>query len=102
MRFLRAFFIGLFTALVGCVLSFFVADYLTKLLHVPEMEGQRGMTIIFLGAPMGSQAGPIIAIASAIVARRRRRCGSLSAPDVSRRVFCRRIRSLLSAPARFG
>src|SRR6266705_1332922 len=49
MRFLRAFFIGLFTALVGCVLSFFVGDYLTKLLHVPEMEGQRGMTIIFLG-----------------------------------------------------
>ena len=41
MRFLRAFFIALFTAVVGCVLAFFVGDYLTKLAHVPEMEGQR-------------------------------------------------------------
>ena len=35
MRFLRAFFIGLFTALVGCILAFFVGDYLTRLAHVP-------------------------------------------------------------------
>jgi hypothetical protein len=47
MRFLRAFFIVLFTAFVGCLLAVFVGDYLTKLAHVPEMEGQRGMTIIF-------------------------------------------------------
>ena len=79
MRFLRAFFIALLTALVGCVLSFFVADYLTKLLHVPEMEGQRGMTIIFLGAPLGILAGLIIGIASAILVRRQRFSGFLIA-----------------------
>ena len=37
MRLLRAFFVALLTAVVGCVLAFFVGDYLTKLAHVPEM-----------------------------------------------------------------
>jgi len=46
-RFLRAFFVAIFTALVGCVLALFVGDYLTRLVHVPEMEGQRGMTFFY-------------------------------------------------------
>ena len=57
MRLLRAFFVALLTAVVGCVLAFFVGDYLTRLAHVPEMEGQRGMTVIFLCVPLGILAG---------------------------------------------
>ena len=98
MRFLRAFFIALLTALVGCVLSFFVADYLTKLLHVPEMEGQRGMTIIFLGAPLGILAGLIIGIASAILVRRQGFFGFLFAQGWSLLVVCSLAGLLLGVP----
>ncbi len=41
MPLLRAFFVVLLTAVVGCVLAFFVGDYLTRLAHLSEMEGQR-------------------------------------------------------------
>jgi hypothetical protein len=54
MRVLRVCFIALFTAFAGCVLAFFVGDYLTKLAHVPEMEGQRGMTVFFSVCRLGS------------------------------------------------
>jgi hypothetical protein len=57
MRVLRALFIALLTAFVGCLLAFFVGDYLARLAHVPEMEGQRGMTVVFLCAPLGILAG---------------------------------------------
>ena len=70
MRVLRALFIALFTALVGCLLAFIVGDYLTRLAHVPEMEGQRGMTIFFLCVPLGILAGLIIGIISSILVRR--------------------------------
>ncbi len=40
MRFLRAFAIGLITAVVGMFLAIFASDYLTRLYHVPDMEGQ--------------------------------------------------------------
>jgi hypothetical protein len=63
MRFLRVSCVGLFTAALGCFLGFVVGDYLTGLAHVPEMEGQRGMTIVFLCAPLGILAG----LASGIV-----------------------------------
>ena len=53
MRFLRAFAIAFITAVVGMFLAVFASDYLTKLYHVPDMERQRGMTIIFLFAPLG-------------------------------------------------
>src|SRR5438876_6545543 len=98
MRFLRAFFIALLTALVGCVLSFFVADYLTKLLHVPEMEGQRGMTIIFLGAPLGILAGLMIGIAFAISVRRQGFSGFLFAQGWSLLVVCSLAGLLLGVP----
>jgi hypothetical protein len=39
MRLLRAFFVALLTTVVGCVLAFFVGDYLTTLAHVPEKAG---------------------------------------------------------------
>ena len=88
MRFLRAFFVAIFTALVGCVLGFFVGDYLTRLAHVPEMEGQRAMTIFFLCVPLGILAGLIIGIVSAIVIRRQGFAGFLAAQGWSLLIVC--------------
>jgi len=88
MRVLRALLIALFTAFVGCVLAFFVGDYLTRLAHVPEMEGQRGMTIIFLCAPLGILAGLVIGIISSILVQRRGLAGFLFAQGWSLLVVC--------------
>jgi hypothetical protein len=79
MRVLRALFIALFTAFVGCLLAFFVGDYLTRLAHVPEMEGQRGMTIVFLCAPLGILVGLVIGVISSILVRRQGLTGFLIA-----------------------
>jgi len=87
-RFLRGFFIAIFTALVGCVLAFFVGDYLTRLAHVPEMEGQRGMTIVFLCAPLGILAGLIIGIISSVLVERRGLAGFLIAQGWSLLIVC--------------
>jgi hypothetical protein len=87
-RFLRAFFIALFTAFVGCLLAFFVGDYLTRLAHVPEMECQRGMTVIFLCVPLGILAGLVIGIISAIVVRRRGLAGFAIAQGSSLLIIC--------------
>jgi hypothetical protein len=67
MRVVRALFVALLTALAGCILALFVGDYLTRLMHVPEMEGQRGMTVFFLCVPLGILAGLVIGIISPIV-----------------------------------
>jgi MFS family permease len=88
MRVLRALFIALFTAFIGCVLAVFVGDYLTRLAHVPEMEGQRGMTIIFLCLPVGILAGLIIGIISSIVVRRQGFAGFLIAQGWSVLIVC--------------
>jgi hypothetical protein len=88
MRVLRALFVALFTAFVGCVLAFFVGDYLTRLEHVPEMEGQRAMTIFFLCVPLGILAGLIIGIVSAIVVRRQGFAGFLAAQGWSLLTVC--------------
>jgi hypothetical protein len=79
MRFLRAFLIALFTASVACLLAFFVGDYLTRLAHVPEMEGQRGMTVFFLCVPLGILAGLVIGVISAVLVRRQGLAGFLIA-----------------------
>ena len=88
MRWLRAFFVALLTAIVGCLLAFFVGDYLTKLAHVPEMEGQRGMTVVFLCAPLGILAGLVIGIVSAILVRRPGLSGFLIAQSWSLLIVC--------------
>jgi hypothetical protein len=87
-RFLRAFLIALLTAFVGCILAFFAGDYLTRLAHVPEMEGQRGMTVIFLCVPLGILAGLVIGIISAIVVRRRGLAGFAIAQGSSLLIVC--------------
>src|SRR6266705_93810 len=69
MRFLRAFAIGLITAVVGMFLAVFASDYLTKLYHVSDMEGQRGMTVLFLFAPVGIIAGFVVGLITALRTR---------------------------------
>ena len=88
MRVLRALFIALFTAIVGCVLAFLVGDYLTRLAHVPEMEAQRGMTVFFLCVPLGILAGLVIGIVSAIAVRRQGLAGFLIAQGWSLVIVC--------------
>jgi hypothetical protein len=97
-RFLRAFFVAIFTAVVGCVLAFFVGDYLTRLAHVPEMEGQRGMTIVFLGAPLGILAGLMIGIISSVLVRRRGLAGFLIAQGWSLLIVCSLSGLLVGVP----
>jgi hypothetical protein len=87
-RFLRAFLIALLTAFVGCLLAFFVGDYLTRLAHVPEMEGQRGMTVVFLCAPLGILAGLVIGIVASILVRRQGPAGFLIAQGWSLLIVC--------------
>jgi len=69
MRFLRAFSIGVITAVVGMFLAIFASDYLTRLYHVSDMEGQRGMAVIFLFAPLGLVVGFLIGVISALRTR---------------------------------
>jgi hypothetical protein len=88
MRFFRVSFVGLFTTAVGCFLGFFVGDYLTRLAHVPEMEGQRGMTVVFLCAPLGILVGLVIGIVSAILVRRQGLAGFLIAQGWSLLILC--------------
>ena len=88
MRVLRALFIALFTAFVGCLLALFVGDYLTRLAHVPEMEGQRSMTIFFLCVPLGIFAGLIIGTISSIVVRRQGLPGFFVAQGWSLLIIC--------------
>jgi hypothetical protein len=64
--------VGLITSILGCILAFPVGDYLTKLMHVPDFEGQRGYALIFICAPLGLAVGFIIGL---IVALRTRRPG---------------------------
>jgi hypothetical protein len=97
-RFLRAFLIALFTAFVGCLLAFFVGDYLTRLAHVPEMEGQRGMTVVFLCAPLGILAGLVVGIISSILVRRQGSAGFLVAQGWSLLIVCGLAGLLVGVP----
>src|SRR5215831_17813474 len=88
MRVLRALFVALVTAVGGGILAIFVGDYLTKLAHVPEMEGQRGMTVFFLCVPLGIIAGLVIGITASILIRRQGAAGFLVAQGWSLLVVC--------------
>src|SRR5437667_10382082 len=98
MRFLRAFFIALFTAFVGCLLAFVVGDYLTRLAHLPEMEGQRGMTVMFLCVPLGILAGLIIGIVSSMLVRRQGSAGFIIAQGWSLLIACGLAGLLIGVP----
>jgi len=88
MRILRGLLIALVTAFAGSILAFFVGDYLTRLAHVPEMEGQRGMTVIFLCVPLGILAGVVIGIISSVFVRRRGLAGFVIAQGSSLLIVC--------------
>ena len=88
MRILRGLIIALLTAFAGGSLAVFVGDYLTKLAHVPEMEGQRGMTVFFLCVPLGIIAGLVIGIISSVVVRRQGPAGFFVAQGWSLLILC--------------
>jgi len=79
MRVLRASFIALLTAFVGCFLAFFVGDYLTRHAHMSNMEGGRGMFVVFVCAPLGILLGLVIGIISSILVRRQGLAGFFAA-----------------------
>ena len=85
---LRSLLIALLTAFAGCILAFFVGDYLTKVAHVPEMEGQRGMTIFFLCVPLGILAGLVIGTVASIMVRRRGPAGFFIAQGWALLIVC--------------
>jgi len=88
MRVLRALSIALLTAFVGCLLAFFVGDYLTRLAHMSNMEGARGMFVVFLCAPLGILVGLVIGIISSILVRREGLAGFLVAQSWSLLIVC--------------
>ena len=87
-RFIRAFVIALLTAFAGCILAVFVGDYLTKLAHAPEMEGQRGMTVFFLCVPLGILAGLVIGVIISMLVRRQGAAGFLIVQSWSLLIVC--------------
>jgi MFS family permease len=67
MRILRALGIAFITAFIAMFAAVLVSEYLTKLYHVPEMEGQRGMMIIFFIAPLTFIGGFVIGLVTAAI-----------------------------------
>src|SRR5438094_8734901 len=100
MRLLRAFFIALFTALVGCVVAFFVGDYLTRVGHMSNMEGGRGMFVVFVCAPLGIFVGFAIAIGivSSLLVRRQGAAGFFIAQGWSLLIVCGLAGLLVGVP----
>ena len=88
MRVLRASFIALFTAFFGCLLAFFVGDYLSRLAQMSNMEGGRGMFVVFVCAPLGILVGLVIGIVSSIWVRRQGPTGFLIAQGWSLLIVC--------------
>jgi len=88
MRVLRALFIALCTAFVGCVLAFLVGDYLSRLAHMSNMEGGRGMFVMFVCAPLGILVGLVIGIVSSILVRRQGPAGFFVAQGWSLLIVC--------------
>jgi hypothetical protein len=88
MRVVRALCIALLTALAGGILAVLAGDYLTRLAHVPEMEGQRGMTIFLLCVPLGILAGLVIGVIISILVRKQGPSGFLIAQGWSLLIVC--------------
>src|SRR4029453_11718579 len=88
MRIVRALGIAFLTAFAGGLLAIFVGDYFTRLAHVPEMEGQRGMTVFFLCVPLGIITGLVIGIMASILVRRQGPAGFVVAQGWSLLFLC--------------
>jgi hypothetical protein len=98
MRVLRALSIALLTAFVGCLLAFFVGDYLTRLGHMSNMEGGRGMFVVFVCAPLGILVGLVIGIISSVLVRREGLAGFLIAQGWSLLIVCGLAGLLVGVP----
>jgi hypothetical protein len=98
MRVLGAFSIALLTAFVGCLLAFFVGDYLTRLGHMSNMEGGRGMFVVFVCAPLGILVGLVIGIISSVLVRREGLAGFLIAQGWSLLIVCGLAGLLVGVP----
>jgi hypothetical protein len=98
MRFLRAFLVALLTAIVGCVLAFFVGDYLTRLGHMSNMEGGRGMFVVFVCAPLGILVGFVIGIVSSLLIPRQGAVGFFIAQGWSLLIVCALAGLLVGVP----
>jgi MFS family permease len=88
MRVLRAVFIALLTAFVGCLLAFFVGDYLTRIAHMSDMEGGRGMFVVFVSAPLGILVGSVIGIILSVLVRQQGMAGFFAAQGWSLLIIC--------------
>ena len=98
MRFLRAFLVAIFTALVSCVLAFCVGDYLTRLAHMSNMEGGRGMFVVFVCAPLGILLGVVIGVVSSLLVRRQGVAGFFIAQGWSVLLVCAVAGLLMGVP----
>jgi hypothetical protein len=98
MRVLRALSIALLTAFAGCLLAFFVGDYLTRLAHMSDMEGGRGMFVVFVCAPLGILASLVIGIISSILVQREGLAGFLVAQSWSLLIVCGAAGALAGVP----
>ena len=83
MRVLRIILVALITAAVGCVLALFAGDYITRMLHVSEFEGERGYAVIFLCAPLGILTGLVVGLVVGICTKRPGFAGFLIAQGLS-------------------
>ena len=70
MRVFRILAVAFITAIVGGVLGIVCGDPITRWFHVSEMEGGRGMMVIFLCAPLGAILASIIGLIVGIVVKR--------------------------------
>ena len=70
MRALRIIAVVVITAIVGGVLGIVCGDPITRWFHVSEMEGGRGMMVIFFCAPLGAILASIIGLIVGIVIKR--------------------------------
>jgi hypothetical protein len=83
MRVWRIILVGFFTAVIGCAIALPVGDYVTRMLHVSEFEGERGYAVVFLCAPLGILIGFVVGIVTGIVTKRPGFAGFLRAQGLS-------------------
>jgi hypothetical protein len=88
MRVLRVLLIVCITAAAGLVLGAVVGDYITRALHVSEMEGGRGMMVIFICAPLGGLVGAAIGLVVSLLIRQPGAAGFFKAQGVSLLAAC--------------
>lgn len=71
MRFLRALGVAFTTAIMATLVVVVVSDPLTRLYHVPDMEGQRAVLIVFAIAPLTFIAAFIVGVIVAVIISKR-------------------------------